>query len=147
VGITVYGYAVPQAAPWIFQIDDEASENLTLEQKAECNTIKDRQGLENGTHRVVVTPLSRNFVLTQFRCVYSTRLCATFIHSTRVAQDRVASGIAQGSDKPLLTTGQIIGIAVGSASVLIFAFILVCLLTRKRRARRERAGVGAPDEN
>ena len=71
VGITVHGYADPQVAPWRFQIDG-ASEALAVEANISCKAIKDHQGLENGTHTVILTPLANSFVLTKFRYVYLT---------------------------------------------------------------------------
>ena len=74
VGITVYGYADPQVAPWRFQIDNGAPETLEVEANTTCKAVKDRQNLENKGHQVIVTFVSKSFVLTKFRCVNLTLL-------------------------------------------------------------------------
>jgi len=96
VGISVDGYADPQVGPWIFQIDDEPPEVLSIEANITCKIIKDHQGLRNGKHLVTVTPLANTFVLTKFRYVYSSSKGGWIMTSLSVSRKMSTRQSCQG---------------------------------------------------
>jgi len=84
-GVSVYGYADPSVAPWLFQIDDGTPEALSVLANLPCRVVKDLQGLPNGNHRVTVTPQSINFVFTMFKYVsFNSSFMTLFIYSLSV---------------------------------------------------------------
>lgn len=88
----MYGYS-DGVAPWIFQIDKESPEPLSVLPGEPCRPIKDSRGLKDGKHQVIVTPQSSSFVLTKFVYVLFTLLHdLVFIYSLSVDTGNTVAG-------------------------------------------------------